>query len=43
LTYINYSYAEYFENIWVVAVEYFAVFGYLGWESFRQKNEVNLF
>ena len=43
LTYINYSYAEYFENIWVVTVEYFAVFGYLGWESFRQKNEVNLF
>ncbi len=32
LTYINYSYAEYRENLWVVALEYTAVIGYLLWE-----------
>ena len=32
LTYINYSYAEYFENLWLVSLEYLVVFGYLGWE-----------
>ena len=31
-TYINYSYAEYFENLWVVALEYVLVFGWMIWE-----------
>ena len=32
LTYINYSYEPYFENLWVVALEYTIVFGWLIWE-----------
>jgi hypothetical protein len=40
LTYINYSYVEYFENLWVVGMEYILVFGYLAWEGFgRMKKE----
>lgn len=35
LTYINYSYPEYWENLWIVALEYGAVFSFLGWE-YRQ-------
>ena len=35
LTYINYSYPDYFENLWVVGFEYFMVFGYLGFELRR--------
>ncbi|MFT5385682.1 MAG: alpha-1,6-mannosyltransferase, partial [Saprospiraceae bacterium] len=32
LTYINYSYPEYFENLWVVGIEYLVVFGSLAFE-----------
>lgn len=32
LTYINYSYPSYFENLWIVILEYFAVIGYLIYE-----------
>lgn len=34
LTYINYSYTEYFENLWMVGIEYVLVFGYLIYEFF---------
>jgi len=34
LTYINYSYAEYVENLWMVGVEYILVFGYFVYELF---------
>jgi general stress protein CsbA len=31
---------EYFENLWVVGMEYILVFGYLAWEGFgRMKKE----
>lgn len=40
LTYINYSYGEYHENLWVVAFEYLAVMGYGFWEV--KKNEGSL-
>lgn len=33
LTYVNYSYGEYFENLWVVAVEYGLVLAYMLWEG----------
>lgn len=32
LTYVNYSYVEYYENLWIVGLEYGVVFGYLAWE-----------
>ncbi len=32
LTYVNYSYPVYFENLWVVAVEYLVVLGMVVWE-----------
>jgi hypothetical protein len=32
LTYVNYSYPMYFENLWIVALEYLLVIGYLVWE-----------
>lgn len=32
LTYINYSYLEYFENLWMVAIEYILVIGYFLFE-----------
>lgn len=32
LTYINYSYTEYHENLWIVGLEYSVVFGFLIWE-----------
>lgn len=32
LTYINYSYVEYYENLWLVGLEYAAVFVFLWWE-----------
>lgn len=32
LTYVNYSYSPYRENLWVVALEYAVVFGWLAWE-----------
>jgi len=36
LTYLNYSYAEYHENLWIVALEYLAVFGFFIWETKRK-------
>ena len=38
LTYINYSYGEYFENLWMVGIEYVMVFGYLIYELFYSKD-----
>jgi len=32
LTYINYSYPEYYENLWIVALEYVMVGGWALWE-----------
>ena len=32
MTYVNYSGAEYQENLWVVLIEYAAVFGFMIWE-----------
>ena len=32
LTYINYSYGSYFENLWIVGLEYTAVFAYFFYE-----------
>ncbi len=40
LSYMNYSYAEYFENLWLVGLEYLIVFGYLGYELFFQKPQL---
>jgi len=37
LTYLNYSYDPYWENLWVVALEYALVIGMLGWELFFQE------
>lgn len=37
LTYINYSYADYFENLWVVGFEYLLVLVYLIWEWRQRK------
>jgi len=37
LTYINYSYGEYFENLWMVGVEYVLVFGYLIYELINRR------
>ena len=39
LTYINYSYTPYFENLWVVGIEYTIVFGVLIWELFIVPNK----
>lgn len=33
LTYINYSYPEYHENLWIVALEYLVVAGWFAWET----------
>ncbi len=35
LTYINYSYTDYFENLWMVGIEYVFVFGYLIYELIK--------
>lgn len=32
LTYINYSYEEYFENLWMVSMEYIIIFSFLTYE-----------
>jgi alpha-1,6-mannosyltransferase len=37
-TYINYSYPEYRENLYVVAIEYFITFGFLAYE-FKRENK----
>ncbi len=39
LTYINYSYDPYFENLWIVGLEYGVLFLYIAWEyNFIRKN-----
>ena len=35
LTYINYSYETYYENLWIVALEYLTVIAFGFWESSR--------
>ena len=40
LTYINYSYGSYFENLWVVMVEYFFVFGFAIKEIFESNSSL---
>ncbi len=42
LTYINYSYGEYFENLWMVGIEYVLVFGYLIYELTAAKTLTDL-
>ena len=37
LTYINYSYAAYYENLWIVGLEYSLVFGWLIYEIYFPK------
>ncbi len=39
LTYINYSYGDYFENLWAVGLEYIVVFGFMIWEVFNLNAE----
>ena len=41
MTYINYSYGDYFENLWVVGFEYFVVFGFVIWEIRTKKAFLN--
>ena len=36
LTYINYSYPVYRENLWVVGIEYLAVYAFAAWELLRR-------
>jgi len=43
LSYINYSYDPYWENLWIVALEYFLVFGFLGYELRHHKNAQSFF
>ena len=38
LTYVNYSYSEYFENLWMVTIEYSLVIGYLVYEIRNNTN-----
>ncbi len=35
MTYVNYSYAEFSENLWIVALEYALLFAFIWWEMFR--------
>lgn len=37
LTYINYSYDPYIENLWMVAIEYGVVFAFLGYEIYSNR------
>ena len=37
LTYINYSYPEFYENLWVVGLEYIVVLLWGSWEFWKQK------
>jgi len=39
MTYVNYSYAEFSENLWIVAVEYMLLFAFIWWEMFRVTSE----
>lgn len=43
LTYINYSYPVYFENLWIVSMEYILVFAFLFWESRKNKAQLRSF
>ncbi len=43
LTYINYSYSVYFENLWIVGLEYGFVFSLLLVEMFIKKNKIHSF
>lgn len=43
LTYINYSYAVYFENLWIVSLEYTFVFAFLIWEIRNNKAKFQSF
>jgi hypothetical protein len=36
MTYINYADEVYHENLWVVALEYVLVFGFMGWEFWKR-------
>lgn len=38
LTYINYSYAIFYENLWIVGLEYAVVLGYATWEFLQIRN-----
>lgn len=42
LTYINYSYGEYHENLWIVGLEYVGVLTFLIWELVRARSEGRL-
>jgi hypothetical protein len=44
LTYINYSYAKYYENLWIVGLEYSIVFAFLIWElsKFKKENQISI-
>ncbi len=35
MTYVNYSYAEFSENLWIVAIEYTLLFAFIWWEMLR--------
>ena len=37
LTYINYSYSDYYENLWIVGLEYLLVFGFLLFEVWKKR------
>ncbi len=41
LTYVNYSYPTYFENLWVVALEYGVVVGMMVWEVWHKSPPEN--
>jgi len=40
LTYVNYSYNPYWENLWLVALEYIVVLTFLAWELFAKKRHL---
>lgn len=40
LTYINYSYSPYHENLWIVGLEYSLVIGYFIWEIKWKREEI---
>ena len=40
LSYINYSYDPYFENLWIVGLEYMLVFGMIGYELMHSRTSV---
>jgi len=38
LSYINYSYDPYYENLWIVALEYVLLYGFIFWEMRNRSN-----